>query len=189
MTWIYPSHNLLINTTAQSILEINILLQRGAGRKFRATLIYRPAVPARRDFFPLTVNIVMATLTKKQSLFVHGKLNGLSNKQAVIEAGYSYNGAKQAGTRLMSHPGVRSVLQSCGFDISENIQTSKQRITRNMNRALSGLSFAYQGMPKENYSDAKEFLFDGMNNHQLPLIVRAAFAASLLPYHHRKMGR
>ena len=131
----------------------------------------------------------MQSLTKKQANFVAWKLKGLNNKDAVIEAGYSHNGAKQAATRLMRNSVIRSTLIANGYDGLNRLQSDMQRITRNLRKVIVGGPIPYQGMPKQDYQDAKEFLFDGMNNRSLPLTVRAAFAASLLPYFHSKLRR
>ena len=43
-------------------------------------------------------------------------------------------------------------------------------------------------MPREKYSDAKQFLIDVMNLAGLPIAVRADAAKELLPYMHARMG-
>ena len=43
-------------------------------------------------------------------------------------------------------------------------------------------------MPREKYSDDKQFLIDVMNLAGLPIAVRADAAKELLPYMHARMG-
>lgn len=131
----------------------------------------------------------MRELSRKQASFVRYKLEGLSNKDAVVAAGYSANGAKQAGTRLMAHPCIRAKLLSSGYVDVFAIQREKQRVTRSWRKVLNGGPIPYTGMPKNSYKSAVEFLFDAMNNQALSILTRAACAAALLPYFHAKLGK
>nr|WP_280518236.1 terminase small subunit [Pseudoxanthomonas helianthi] len=123
-------------------------------------------------------------MTPRQMAFVRGKLDGLSNRQAVIAAGYSLAGAKQQGTNLMKHPGIRAELLKGGFDL----EISQRAVAVMFRRSAGRWEAASPAMPKRVYSSAIEFLVDAMNCEDLPVSLRIRFAAALLPYQHRKMG-
>ena len=113
------------------------------------------------------------------------KVMGLSNRMAVISAGYSASGAKQRGTRLMQHPLIRAALAAKGFDL-----TFAGCIGAVVFRPGAGCWFAVSPtMPKSVYYNAIEFLSDAMNCKGVPLAMRLSFAKALLPYQHRKIGR
>ena len=124
-------------------------------------------------------------MTPKQSAFVTHKLQGFSNRLAVIEAGYSVLGAKQRGTRLMHHPRIRAALLKGGFDLDATQRTATCVFRPTAGRWLSVSPF----MPNKVYSDPIEFLTDGMDCTDLPLEMRIRFAKALLPYKHRKVSR
>ena len=124
-------------------------------------------------------------MTPKQYSFVRHKLEGLSNKAAVIAAGYSPNGAKQAGTRLMKHPTVLEALKGRDFDFG----VSKVFVSRSFERTATCWQAVSDAMPKRDYSCPVEFLTDAMNCQDLPITVRAGFAAALLPYQYVRVGR
>lgn len=121
-------------------------------------------------------------MTSKQTAFVRYKLEGLSNRAAVVAAGYSMAGAKQMGTMLMKHPGVRAALDEGGY-----LGSPKEFVRNAFSRSASTWNSVALSMPKRSYSCPMEFLSDAMNCKELPTEVRVAFAAVLLPYQHRKL--
>jgi len=122
-------------------------------------------------------------LTSKQLSFVRSKLEGLSNRAAVLAAGYSPASSKQRGTYLMRHPAIRNALARGGFDFETAKHFAATAFRKN---AASWLAVA-PSMPKAVYDQPEEFLLDAMNCHELPLEVRAQFAAALLPYQYKKL--
>lgn len=122
-------------------------------------------------------------MTPKQISFIKAKLEGMSNCAAVIAAGYSSAGAKQMGTYLMRHPAVKTALHRRGFDF----RNSKQFVARAFRKNAGTWEAVARSMPRACYDDPEEFLTDAMNCQELPLEVRAEFAAALLPYRHRKL--
>lgn len=122
-------------------------------------------------------------LTCKQLSFVQNKLEGLSNRTAVLAAGYSAVSSKQRGTCLMRHPAIRDALARRGFDFKTPRHFAATAFCKNAGiwRAVA------PSMPKAVYDQPEEFLLDAMNCHELPLEVRAEFAAALLPYYYKKL--
>ena len=123
-------------------------------------------------------------MTPKQLAFVRNKLEGLSNRAAVIAAGYSPSGAKQMGTYLMKHPSVREALRGGNF----SFVSAKKFAAVAFRRSAGSWRAVASSMPKEVYSCPIEFLTDAMNCQELSLTVRAEFAVALLPYHHAKVA-
>ena len=123
-------------------------------------------------------------MTPRQHAFVRNKLDGMSNRMAVIEAGYSGEGAKQRGTSLMKHPAVRAALQEGGFDLS--VSDTKFPAFRRSAGYWLALS---PSMPKKEYTNAIEFLSDAMNCEDLPMALRIELASKLLPFQHKKIGQ
>ena len=124
-------------------------------------------------------------MTPKQMAFVKKKLEGLSNRAAVISAGYSLAGAKQMGTYLMRHPAIRAELERGGFDF----RRARQFVARVFRKNAGRWNAVAKSMPRASYDNPEEFLMDAMNCQELPLEVRAEFAAALLPYQYRKLPR
>ena len=119
-------------------------------------------------------------MTPRQEAFVAYKLEGFSNRSAVIAAGYSPTGAKQRGTQLMQHPGVVAELRRRGFSQMGKVEFDKS----------AGQWFAVSAlMPRKVYDSAIDFLTDTMNCEGMPIEQRIRYAAILLPYQHRKIGR
>lgn len=124
-------------------------------------------------------------MTPKQIAFVRHKLEGLSNRAAVIAAGYSPAGAKQMGTYLMKHPSVREALRKGNF----NFVSAKKFASASFRRSAGAWRAVADSMPKRLYTSPIEFLADAMNCQELSLEIRAEFAAALLPYQYAKVGR
>jgi len=122
-------------------------------------------------------------LTSKQLSFVRSKLEGLSNRAAVLTAGYSPASSKQRATYLMRHPAIRDALAEGGFDFK-----AAKHFAATAFRKDAGIWLAVApSMPKDVYDQPEEFLLDAMNCRDLPLEVRAEFAAALLPYQYKKL--
>lgn len=124
-------------------------------------------------------------MTPKQSAFVRYKLMGLSNRIAVVEAGYSGFGSKQQGTKLMRHAAIRAALLKGGFDLA----TRGREVTRGFQASAGRWLAVSPSMPKKVYDEPIEFLTDAMNCEDLPIMLRLRFAKALLPYQHAKIGR
>lgn len=131
----------------------------------------------------------MKQLTEKQLKFVKFKAEGLTNEKAMIAAGYSPGGAKQAATTLMARD-----------DIKAAIRMAKRERMGPIDRAIDSHRAARgegpvdesadpkNAMPKEHYDDMLEFLLDMVNNKNFGLTTRAGYAVQLLPYQHARIG-
>ncbi len=111
-------------------------------------------------------------LTEKQHQFVINKVAGCTNRDAAVAAGYAVGSASAAADKLMAMPAIRAALKSAG-------------------KATPGVDIApanVPNMPRDKYSDAKQFLIDVMNLAGLPIAVRADAAKQLLPYMHARIG-
>jgi hypothetical protein len=122
-------------------------------------------------------------MTPKQHAFVRYKLEGLSNRVAVIAAGYSPVSAKQMGTCLMKHPSVLQALKRSNFDFTPH----KKFVTAAFPRSGGPWRAVADSMPKKVYRCPIEFLTDAMNCQELSIAVRVEFAVALLPYQHAKV--
>ena len=124
-------------------------------------------------------------MTPKQMAFVASKLEGMSNRAAVVAAGYSPVGAKQMGTYLMKLPSVREALRHSSF----NFVSAERFAAATFRSSAESWQAVASSMPKDVYSCPIEFLTDAMNCQELSIAVRAEFARALLPYHHAKVAR
>ncbi len=104
-------------------------------------------------------------LTEKQRLFVVNKQAGCTNRDAAVAAGYAVGSASAAADKLMAMPAIRAALKQ---PVDAKLVTPK--------------------MPREKYTDAKQFLLDVMNLATLPIAMRVDAAKQLLPYQHARMG-
>lgn len=87
------------------------------------------------------------------------------------------------GTYLMRHPAVQTALERKGFDF----RSAKQFVAQAFRKNAGLWNAVARSMPRTSYDDPEEFLTDAMNCRELPLEVRAEFAAALLPYQYRKL--
>ena len=74
-------------------------------------------------------------------------------------------------------------MKEAGFDF----RTAKQFAERAFRKKAGVWAAVALSMPKALYDNPEEFLLDAMNCRELPLEVRAEFAAALLPYQYRKL--
>ncbi|MDH5824322.1 terminase small subunit [Luteimonas sp. RD2P54] len=114
----------------------------------------------------------MKQLNERQRQFVSNKIAGCTNKAAALAAGYSPNGAAQAGDRLMREPAIRAALKAAGKNTP----------------AVDAKPSNTPKMPRAKYADPVAFLEDVMNHAELPIAMRADAAKQLLPYKHARMG-
>ena len=85
----------------------------------------------------------------------------------------------------MRHPAIQKALEREGF----KFQSAKQFVTKAFRRNAGVWTAVARSMPRASYNDPEEFLMDAINCGELPLEVRAEFAAALLPYRHARVGR
>lgn len=110
-------------------------------------------------------------LTMKQRAFADNKAAGMTNRDAVVAAGYAVAAAGPTAYKLMQHPGVRNAIKAA-TNGTPSVDTK------------SGMP----KMPREKYDDPMVLLVDIMGLEGLPLAMRADAAKQLLPYMHARMG-
>lgn len=116
--------------------------------------------------------------TPKMLAFIQGKAAGLNHQDAMIGAGYSPGGARQAAVKLLAKPEIKSAIAKAKRELSKAKHPSADAPDEAPKYA----------MPRKNYSDPKQFLEDAMNNEALPIMARADFAHKLMPYTHARIG-
>jgi phage terminase small subunit len=97
-------------------------------------------------------------LTDKQRIFVAEYLIDRNATQAAIRAGYSGNGARQAGSRLLSNEDVRGLVNQKLTELEEKAGLSAERVMREV-----------AAVATSNIMDGMEFNSDtGELNFKLP---------------------
>jgi len=125
----------------------------------------------------------MTRLTDKQQAFVHNKVAGMKSPEAAVAAGYSPVSARIQATQLMARADIKTAIAAA----------------KRMHKATNGTPAPREAdddvddnpknrMPKDKYTDAKEFLTDAMNHKHLPVAARAEYAKALMPYQHARIG-
>lgn len=118
----------------------------------------------------------MNKLTVKQRKFVQAKLQGKSNKDAAIEAGYSERSAGMMGSQLMQNPTIKVCLDSLiQSDLGDG-------------GASMPLVSAVLEQELEKFADPLEYLRSVYTDHRQPEKLRIEAAKAALPYVHGKVG-
>lgn len=125
----------------------------------------------------------MKNLTDKQQGFVDAKIAGMKTPAAAIAAGYSPVSASVQGNALMQRADVKSAI-AAGKRMAK--QTNGRRGNAVEEEEVD--DNPKNRMPKDKYTDAKEFLTDAMNHKHLPVAARAEYAKALMPYQHARIG-
>lgn len=118
----------------------------------------------------------MTKLTEKQEKFVIAKLDGLSNTQAAISAGYPASSAAVQANKLLKTPKVIAALGENGLDASPN---RGDDATEDENSKY-GL--------RTDYKSSLDMLQHVYNNPKMSMSARMQAAIQALPYEHAKIG-
>ncbi|MBS7819636.1 hypothetical protein B9T11_07875 [Wohlfahrtiimonas chitiniclastica] len=118
-------------------------------------------------------------LSDKKKAFARGILQGLSNKDAAIQAGYSENSAAQQGSRLAKEKEIISYIEQLG--------SVKEKLNENP------ADFVPVGTTEQikRYKDTRDplqFLLDRMDDEFEEMGTRMEAAKAALPYVHSKKG-
>lgn len=113
----------------------------------------------------------MTNFTQRQQAYIENRAANMTQKQAAIAAGYSAATAEKQAGNMERQATIKSA-------IAKAKRASKLPVEDDSS----------DGMPKEKYTDSKEFLLDCMNNKKLPLAARAEYAKSLLAYQHARIA-
>lgn len=131
----------------------------------------------------------MSKLTEKQLKFVKFKAEGITNAKAMIAAGYSVAGAAQNASTLLARPDIQKAIRAAKRErmgpIDRAIDTHREARGEG---PVNEKDDPKNAMPKDQYSDPKEFLMDMMNNKNFGLTTRAGYAVQLMPYVHARIG-
>ena len=124
-------------------------------------------------------------LTEKMRKFARAIVDGATNKEAAISAGYKENSASQQGSKLRSDPEISIYIEKLKADKEGRSLTSD-------NQKVKPENSGEDDNPLDNFSfdgdDPLEFLIAVMlsDGNKMPLRMQAAIAA--LPYKHGKVA-
>ena len=120
-------------------------------------------------------------LTAKMKAFAQAVVDGLSNKDAAISAGYSEKSAMQQGSKLAKIPEVIAYIDQ--FKSVKKLTSKKPKV----NSVDSGEND--NPLDEENYAkdDPLQFLLDVMNKSD-DMFMRVNAAKAALPYVHGKVA-
>lgn len=120
-------------------------------------------------------------LTAKMKAFAQAVVDGLSNKDAAISAGYSEKSAMQQGSKLAKIPEVIAYIEQ--FKSVKKLTSKKPKV----NSVDSGEND--NPLDDENYAkdDPLQFLLDVMNKSD-DMFMRVNAAKAALPYIHGKVA-
>jgi phage terminase small subunit len=117
-------------------------------------------------------------LTPKQAAFVAAKVAGMTHEAAALHAGYSPNGARQAGGELMTRAHVKAAVAA----------GKRQAAKGDTPPGETGAPRRDVEMQRDHYADPMHFLQDIINHKSLSITARARAAEQLMPYMHARVG-
>ena len=120
-------------------------------------------------------------LTAKMKAFAHAKVQGKSNKEAAIAAGYSVTSAASKGSQLATDPEVVTYL-----DGLLNSGGSGVALLESMPLGEAAIKAEFKEM--ESVTNSLEFLRSIYKNPRLERKVRIEAAKAALPYEFGKVG-
>lgn len=119
-------------------------------------------------------------LSPKMKAFAHAKMQGMSNKDAALSAGYSEKSAGMKGSQLMAEPEVKSYLASLNAEGGGELGHATLPLVQAADAAeLKAL---------ESIDDPMEGLKLIWKNPKLDIKHRIDALKSALPYVHGKVG-
>ena len=127
-------------------------------------------------------------LTAKMKAFAQAVVDGLSNKDAAISAGYSEKSAMQQGSKLAKIPEVIAYINQ--FKSVKNLTPTNEKLTSKKPKVNSVDSGENDNpLDEENYAkdDPLQFLLDVMNKSD-DMFMRVNAAKAALPYVHGKVA-
>ncbi|USE84333.1 terminase small subunit [Acinetobacter tibetensis] len=127
-------------------------------------------------------------LTAKMKAFAQAVVDGMSNKDAAISAGYSEKSAMQQGSKLAKIPEVIAYIEQ--FKSVKKLTSKSEKLTPEKPKVNSVDSGENDNPFEDDYAkdDPLQFLIDVMNNkdNEMGMILHAAKSA--LPYVHGKVA-
>lgn len=127
-------------------------------------------------------------LTAKMKAFAQAVVDGMSNKDAAISAGYSEKSAMQQGSKLAKIPEVIAYIEQ--FKSVKKLTSKPEKLTPEKPKVNSVDSGENDNpLDDENYAkdDPLQFLIDVMNKSD-DMFMRVNAAKAALPYMHGKVA-
>lgn len=127
-------------------------------------------------------------LTAKMKAFAQAVVDGLSNKDAAISAGYSEKSAMQQGSKLANNPEIIAYIDQ--FKSVKKLTPKSEKLTLKKPKVNSVDSEENDNpLDDENYAkdDPLQFLLDVMNKSD-DMFMRVNAAKAALPYVHGKVA-
>lgn len=125
-------------------------------------------------------------LSEKMKKFAQAVVDGLSNKEAAISAGYAEKTASQAGSKLRKDPEIIVHIEKLKADKEGRSLTSEKPKVK----AIETSSYEDEDPIEDQYStdDPLDFLINVMKNGGNEMMLRVNAARAALPYVHGKVA-
>lgn len=125
-------------------------------------------------------------LSEKMKKFAQAVVDGLSNKEAAISAGYAEKTASQAGSRLSKDPEISVYIEKLKADKEGRSLTSEKPKVK----PIEASSYEDEDPIEDQYStdDPLDFLINVMKNGGNEMMLRVNAARAALPYVHGKVA-
>lgn len=125
-------------------------------------------------------------LSEKMKKFAQAVVDGLSNKEAAISAGYAEKTASQQGSKLRKDPEISVYIEKLKADREGRSLTSEKPKVK----AIEALSYEDEDPIEDQYStdDPLDFLINVMKNGGNEMMLRVNAARAALPYVHGKVA-
>lgn len=125
-------------------------------------------------------------LSEKMKKFAQAVVDGLSNKEAAISAGYAEKTASQQGSKLKKDPEISVYIERLKADKEGRSLTSEKPKVK----AIETSSYEDDDPLEDQYStdDPLDFLINVMKNGGNEMMLRVNAARAALPYVHGKVA-
>lgn len=125
-------------------------------------------------------------LSEKMKKFAQAVVDGLSNKEAAISAGYAEKTASQQGSKLRKDPEISVYIEKLKADKEGRSLTSEKPKVK----AIETSSYEDDDPLEDQYStdDPLDFLINVMKNGGNEMMLRVNAARAALPYVHGKVA-
>ena len=125
-------------------------------------------------------------LSEKMKKFAQAVVDGLSNKEAAISAGYAEKTASQAGSKLRKDPEISVYIERLKADKEGRSLTSEKPKVKPRETS----SYEDEDPLEDQFTtdDPLEFLINVMKNGGNEMMLRVNAARSALPYVHGKVA-
>lgn len=125
-------------------------------------------------------------LSEKMKKFAQAVVDGLSNKEAAISAGYAEKTASQQGSKLRKDPEISVYIEKLKADKEGRSLTSEKPKVK----AIETSSYEDEDPIEDQFTsdDPLEFLINVMKNGSNEMMLRVNAARAALPYKHGKIA-